>query len=220
MVTPILLVIAAYFWGGIPSAYIFGRHFRGIDIRDYGSGNVGASNIIEHVSFWDGFFLGIFDCVGKGTVVVVVSGLLDQSIAVQSAVGISAVVGHNWSPYIRFTGGRGVATLTGVMLGFFMWREMLLGVLTIGILGKLFMRDTAFMTLVTLVLLPVVELIFGRTEFVYMFMGSAILISLKRLLANWERPPDGYTIRSVIANRILWDRDVPRDASWTSRSPD
>jgi glycerol-3-phosphate acyltransferase PlsY len=214
------LILAAYLWGGIPSAYIAGRFLRGIDIRTYGSGNVGASNVIEHVGLINGFLLGVFDSVGKGTLVIIVAKLLDQSVLIQITVGLVAVFGHNWSPYIRFTGGRGIATLTGVMLGFLMWREMLFAAVMIGIIGKILMRDTALMAVVTLTLFPILELLLGQIEFTYMFVIATVIIIIKRILANWEIPDQGYPILTVIINRILWDRDVPRGVNWTSRGPD
>ena len=220
MLTTTFLIFVAYLWGGIPSAYMAGRFLKGIDIRTYGSGNVGASNVIEHIGLMKGFFLGIFDSVGKGTLVIIVAKLLDQSVPVQITVGLVAVVGHNWSPYIRFTGGRGIATLTGVMLGFLMWREMLFAAIMIGIVGKILMRDTALMAVVTLTLFPVLELLLGQIQFTYMFVAATVIIILKRLLANWEIPDQSYPILSVVVNRILWDRDVPRGVNWTSRKPD
>lgn len=220
MLTTTFLIFVAYLWGGIPSAYMAGRFLKGIDIRTYGSGNVGASNVIEHIGLMKGFFLGIFDSVGKGTLVIIVAKLLDQSVPVQITVGLVAVVGHNWSPYIRFTGGRGIATLTGVMLGFLMWREMLFAAVMIGIVGKMLMRDTALMAVVTLTLFPVLELLLGQIQFTYMFVAATVIIILKRLLANWEIPDQSYPILSVVVNRILWDRDVPRGVNWTSRKPD
>jgi glycerol-3-phosphate acyltransferase PlsY len=220
MLTTTFLIFVAYLWGGIPSAYMAGRFLKGIDIRTYGSGTVGASNVIEHIGLMKGFFLGIFDSVGKGTLVIIVAKLLDQSVPVQITVGLVAVVGHNWSPYIRFTGGRGIATLTGVMLGFLMWREMLFAAVMIGIVGKMLMRDTALMAVVTLMLFPVLELLLGQIQFTYMFVAATVIIILKRLLANWEIPDQSYPILSVVVNRILWDRDVPRGANWTSRKPD
>ena len=220
MLTTTFLIFVAYLWGAIPSAYMAGRFLKGIDIRTYGSGNVGASNVIEHIGLMKGFFLGIFDSVGKGTLVIIVAKLLDQSVPIQITVGLVTVAGHNWSPFIRFTGGRGIATLTGVMLGFLMWREMLFAAVMIGIIGKVLMRDTALMVLVTLILFPVLELLLGQIQFTYMFVVATVIIIAKRLLANWEIPDQGYPILSVVVNRILWDRDVPRGVGWTSRKPD
>ena len=83
---PILFVIGAYLWGGIPSAYLVARYKAGIDIRQYGSGNVGAANVFSHVGKWTGIIMGTFDCVGKGVLPVLAARYLyDQSLGVQAA---------------------------------------------------------------------------------------------------------------------------------------
>ena len=63
-------------------------------------------------------------------------------------------------------------------------------------------------------------LLLGQIQFTYMFVAATVIIILKRLLANWEIPDQSYPILSVVVNRILWDRDVPRGVNWTSRKPD
>lgn len=216
----LLLVLGAYLWGGIPSAYLLGRYLKGIDIREYGSGNVGASNLVEHVGRWPGWGLGLFDTVGKGTLVVVVARLTDQTLAVQAAAGLAAVAGHNWSPYIGLTGGRGIATVVGAMLGLQMWHQILVLVLFMGAVGKLLSRETALWTLIGLLPLPLVTYMLGQgNEMVGMHVGFALLVVAKRLTANWQRPADGYGLARVAGYRLLWDRDVPRGEAWTGRRP-
>ena len=143
----VLAIAAAYLWGAIPSSYIVVRRLKGIDIRDYGSGNVGASNVMTHLGMKAGFLLGTFDCVAKGTLPVVIVRLLDQGLALQVGVGLAAIAGHNWSPFIRFAGGRGVATAIGVVFGFFMWQEILILGAVLGIIGRLIFRDTGLLDL-------------------------------------------------------------------------
>ena len=215
------LILGAYLWGGVPSAYLVGRYVKGIDIRSYGSGNVGASNVMVHVGKWTGLLLGAFDTVGKGTLPVVLANLAGQSQGVQVTVGLAAIAGHNWSPYLRFTGGRGVAAVIGVMLGLLMWKEMLAGVVIVGIVGRILTRETAFWTFIAVITLPALAYVFGRpAEIVYMSGGIALLLVLKRLAANWEDPRrEDYSLPRVLAYRVLWDRDVPRSVKWTARNP-
>ena len=220
MLESVLIILVAYLWGGVPSGYIVGRYLKGIDLRAYGSGSLGASNLMEHVGRLTGFGVGVFDCVGKGTLTVVVTDLMGQTLAVQALAGLAAIAGHSWSPYLRFTGGRGVATAIGVLLGFFMWKEMLAGVFLIGLIGRAVMRDTAFWTLATLIVLPLLTYAFGEPmELVYMSSGISALLVLKRLTANWERPGQEYGLPRTLAYRVLWDRDVPRKLEWTTRRP-
>jgi len=150
-----LIIGGAYLVGSIPSAFLLVRSMKGIDIRSYGSGNAGATNVMVHAGWWTGVSLGTFDSLVKGTLPVVVARLFDQSLGVQAAAGLVAVVGHNWSPFLRFTGGRGVATALGVVLGFPLWWEYLILTVVIGLIGRLLYKDTGFWTLVALVALPV-----------------------------------------------------------------
>ena len=215
-----LFIVGGYLWGAVPTAYLVSRYSKGIDIRDYGTGNVGAANVMTNVGARTGFLLGAFDCVVKGTLPVLLAKLLDQSLSVQVAVGLAAIAGHNWSLYLRFTGGRGVATAIGVVLGMFMWPEFLLLAIVLGLVGAALFRDTAFWTFLSMLALPLLAFLFSRpTEVLYMAGFIGILLIMKRLTGNWEYPSEKYSFLRVMAHRALWDRDVPRKVQWTERHP-
>jgi glycerol-3-phosphate acyltransferase PlsY len=215
-----LVITGAYLWGAVPSSYLVGRYRKGIDIRRYGSGNVGATNLMAHVGKRTGFMVGVFDCLAKGTLPVVIARILDTGDAVQAAAGLAAIVGHSWSPYIRFTGGRGVATAIGVLFGSLMWPEMLILTVVLGGIGRLAFHDTGFWTFISLLALPLLAFIFDRPpETLTMALGIGVLLLAKRLTANWERPDSRYPVMRVLAFRALWDRDVPRKLQWTDRRP-
>ena len=221
MLTDAAFVAGAYLWGAVPSAYLVARYLKGIDIRDFGSGNVGATNVMVHVGKWTGFFQGVFDFAAKGVLPVALAGVLDRSLAIQAAIGLAAIAGHNWSPYIRFTGGRGVATAIGVVLGFAMWQEFLILTVVVGVIGRLLKRDTGFWTFVAMVSLPVLAYRFDRpAEMLTVSVGIGVLLMTKRLTANWEPLPAGSSALRVLAYRALWDRDVTKQESWTERRPE
>ena len=216
-----LIVAAAYLWGAIPTAYLIARLASGIDIRDYGSGNVGASNAVIHIGAVKGVAIGVFDMVGKGILPVLLARALDAPIAVQVAVGLAAVVGHNWSPFIRFTGGRGVGTAGGLVLAFALWYEALVCAVLMVILGRLLLKDTGLLTLIAMIALPLSAFAFNRdAEVVLMCVIIGVLLIAKRLTANWERPTDAQPLTQTLICRILWDRDVHKRAEWTERTPD
>ena len=220
MLDATLFIVGAYLWGAVPSAYLVGRYLKGIDIREYGSGNVGATNVMTHVGRWTGFLLGTFDCVAKGTLPVLMAKVLDQSVAVQAGTGLAAIAGHNWSPYIRFTGGRGVATAIGVVLGSLLIWEFLILTVVMGAIGRLLFRDMGIWTFVSMLGLPVLMYLFDRpAEIVYMGLAIGVLLILKRLTTNWEFPSGEVSLMRVMAYRVLWDRDVPKGAQWTKRLP-
>ena len=215
-----LIILASYLWGAIPSAYLVARFTKGIDIREYGSGNVGASNLSEQLGKWVGFALGAFDCLVKGALPVTIVRLLDQDLSIQVGVGLAVITGHCWSAFIGFTGGRGVATGIGVIIGFVMWKEFLTGAIILGGFHRLFSRDTGLWTLGSMLALPILTYVFGQPEeLIVMSVAIALVLITKRLTANWERPVGQYNLLQVLAFRLLWDRDVPHKTDWTRRQP-
>ena len=115
--TTALLLLAAYLIGAFPSSYVVGRLVRGIDLREHGSGNLGATNAYR-VLGWKAatpvFILDIF----KGWLPTAIFPRFDNSEAWEWALayGAAAIVGHVFSVYVRFKGGKGVATGAGVFL--------------------------------------------------------------------------------------------------------
>ncbi|HEX6644937.1 MAG TPA: glycerol-3-phosphate 1-O-acyltransferase PlsY [Gemmatimonadales bacterium] len=110
-------LLASYLLGAVPTSYLAGRLFRGIDLREHGSGNLGATNLYRTLGWKFAIPVGLFD-IAKGIIpVVAFAPRASPSQAVALACGIAAVVGHVWSVFVRFRGGKGVATAAGVMLG-------------------------------------------------------------------------------------------------------
>lgn len=114
---PALLVIASYLLGAIPTAYLAGRWTRGIDLREHGSGNLGATNTFRVLGACIAAPVMIAD-VAKGFLPAALFTHLDGTIAWWWALGYgaAAIVGHVFPVYMRFRGGKGVATAAGVFL--------------------------------------------------------------------------------------------------------
>jgi acyl phosphate:glycerol-3-phosphate acyltransferase len=108
-----LLILAAYLLGAVPTGYLVGRAFKGIDIRQVGSGNPGATNVFRTVGKTAGL-LTLFIDVLKGFAPVWVALQTKGGSAVPVACGLAAVAGHTWSVFLGFKGGKGVATSAGV----------------------------------------------------------------------------------------------------------
>lgn len=111
-----LAIIAAYLIGSIPFSHIFPLLLKGHDIRQQGTGNVGATNALI-VSGKLPALLALAGDIGKGILVIILArslGLPDRMIALS---GLAAVVGHDFSLFLGFRGGKGVATAGGVLLG-------------------------------------------------------------------------------------------------------
>ncbi len=112
-----LWLIASYFVGAIPTSYLAGRLFRGIDLREHGSKNLGATNVYRTLGWKYAIPVGLFD-IAKGAVpVLVFAPTVSDSQVFALVCGIAAILGHVFSVFVRFRGGKGVATAAGVMLG-------------------------------------------------------------------------------------------------------
>jgi glycerol-3-phosphate acyltransferase PlsY len=123
----IATIVGAYLLGSIPTGYLVGRA-RGIDLRRTGSGNIGATNALRILGKPAGIFVLLFDAL-KGWVGCTLIPLAawrwlvtqenDQPIPIWLVIlgGLAAVVGHNFTVWLRFKGGKGVATSAGVLLG-------------------------------------------------------------------------------------------------------
>ncbi|MFP4372994.1 MAG: glycerol-3-phosphate 1-O-acyltransferase PlsY [Spirochaetaceae bacterium] len=119
----LLALPIGYLLGSIPTSIIVGKLFFGKDIRAYGSGNAGASNAFRVFGGPAGLGVVAGD-IGKGAAAVLIGGLLPAPEAVGPAVvafaaGAAAVVGHIWTVFARFKGGKGVATAGGVLLALY-----------------------------------------------------------------------------------------------------
>lgn len=112
---PWLIVVLGYFLGSLPAAYIAGRIFSGVDIRQVGDENMGAANVFRQISPGVGVAVGIIDA-GKGALAVLIAQAASLPQVVVLGAGAAAVIGHNWPVFIGFRGGRGVSTTIGVLL--------------------------------------------------------------------------------------------------------
>lgn len=118
----IVAFILAYLIGSIPTAVIVGKTFYGIDVREYGSGNAGATNTFRVLGKKAGIPVLLIDVL-KGSIAVLLAKFFTGNILSEAglvnlelSLGIAAVLGHVFPVYVGFRGGKGIATLLGVML--------------------------------------------------------------------------------------------------------
>lgn len=125
-----VVILLSYLVGAIPSSLWVGKIAKGIDLRNYGSGNLGTTNTFRILGWQSGVVVGIIDLakgfisayfisqlgytVGSGAVTI---PYWELGAFLKIAAGISACVGHMYSPYARFDGGKGVLTAAGMLLG-------------------------------------------------------------------------------------------------------
>jgi glycerol-3-phosphate acyltransferase PlsY len=115
-VTAVLSVLASYLLGAVPASYVAGR-FRGIDLRQHGSKNLGATNVYRVLGWRYAIPVALFD-IAKGAIPVAVFGRWAGVSwdGFPAVLGVTAVMGHIFSPFIGFKGGKGVATAAGVFV--------------------------------------------------------------------------------------------------------
>ncbi|MFH0753643.1 MAG: glycerol-3-phosphate 1-O-acyltransferase PlsY [Candidatus Omnitrophota bacterium] len=111
------VVVLSYLIGSLPTAYIFGKLMKNIDIREHGSGNVGATNAFRVLGKGPGSAVLVIDII-KGIIpIVVVAGFLAAYPFGRIVAAVAVVCGHNWTCFLNFKGGKGIATSLGVLIG-------------------------------------------------------------------------------------------------------
>lgn len=214
-------IVLAYLWGALPTAYLVARLRYGVDIRRYGSGNVGASNYMRQIGPRTGLAVGLFDGLAKGALPIVIANAVGVSLWGQVGVALAAVIGHNWSPYIRFTGGRGVASAMGAYVGFGLWPELAVGIVVVGVIGWLLLRNLAMWMVIGMSLMVPLSLALGQPmEITAVLLGLILLVLAKRLTSNGEAPVEGVGRVRLVVNRLLYDRDVADRDDWVVRKPE
>ena len=152
------VILVSYLVGAIPSGYIAGRLLKGIDVRDYGSGATGATNVMRSLGRWPFVIVLVTDAL-KGYVPVIVTWFLFGSHDLQVASGLAAVLGHDFPVYIGFRGGRGVATSFGVYAA--MALPVTFGLVAVGVFIVLASRYMSLMSVITVPLGALILLAFA-----------------------------------------------------------
>ena len=149
----VLPILVGYLIGSIPFALLLARRLGGVDIRASGSGNVGAANVLRTAGVGGALAAVALD-VGKGSAAVIIArGITSDPVAV-AAAGVAAIVGHIYPAWIRFRGGKGVATSCGVFA--MLAPEATLVSLVLFVLTVWYSRYVSLGSLVASVALPLV----------------------------------------------------------------
>lgn len=187
-----LALAASYLLGAIPTSYLAARVFRGIDLRKVGSGNLGATNLYRTLGARFAIPVGVFDMAKGAIPVMVLAPLASSSRYFAMLCGIVAVAGHVFSVFVRFRGGKGVATASGVMLGLTPW-----AVLVSLVIWLLVVRVSGYVSLGSMIAalaLPVAAWLLhpGQRDLIWIQVLVALAIiwlhraNIQRLLAGTE----------------------------------
>lgn len=192
MIFQIIWVVLSYFIGSIPFSYIL-PHIKGVDVRKVGSGNVGGTNALRAAGPAMGFismFLDIF----KSFIVVLIARLLGFDLIIVLLSGTLAVVGHDYSVYMRFKGGKGVASTLGFV--FAMNPLIAIGFLGIWLAFTLGIKYVSLASMIGLGFASLLAFIMGQEYFgitlVFLFLLSVYRHheNIKRLIKKKENKMD------------------------------
>ncbi|MCK5581101.1 MAG: glycerol-3-phosphate 1-O-acyltransferase PlsY [Candidatus Omnitrophica bacterium] len=191
-------ILTSYLLGSFPTAYLFGKVYKGIDIREHGSGNVGATNVFRVLGKVPGITVLVIDIL-KGVIALTVVGDLFclQGVVARALLGVAVVVGHNWTVFLKFKGGKGVATSLGVLIGltikFSVLRPVLFICLSGWIISFVLSGYVSLASIFASILMPVVMVLTGqKLEIIIsgvVFCGFVVLRhrpNIKRLLGGNE----------------------------------
>jgi acyl phosphate:glycerol-3-phosphate acyltransferase len=220
----ILLAIGAYLLGSVPAAYLAIKWSRGTDIRKVGTGKVGASNVLNAGPKWLSIPVAVFD-IGKGVLVVFLARyVLHLEPIYQALVGVCAVLGHDWSIYLKFkSGGRGVFVTLGVIT-MLSWKLGLIALVGPYLLFAPF-KQVALGVFAVYVTFPFLAYFFtgtfGVEEKIAIAIGLAVLSAvglLVRIIGRRTELSKNVPMPKVILYRLLFDRDIADRKLWNSRA--
>lgn len=214
-ISVLLAILVAYAWGSLPPTYVVARWRKGIDLREYGSGNVGGMNLGVLLGKQWAVAIGALDWA-KGLLPALVARLVGWDWTSVVLVSLATVVGHNWSRYLGFKGGRGIAATIGLL---FAW-DLRLALLFLAIVAIGWITNYGPQScLIALTLLaPMAWLFAAPMEIVWGSVALLVISIIKRLEANrLPLPSDAREKRTVLLRRLWLDRDIESDREWQER---
>ncbi len=227
----ILLAIGAYLLGSVPAAYLAVKWSKGVDIREVGTGKVGAANVLNAGGpRWLAIPVAIFD-IGKGAVVVFIAQKMHLGPAYPVIAGLCAIIGHDWPVYLAFkSGGRGVFVSLGVIF-MLSWPIGLIALIFPYLLAPVkqvaFGVFCVFLTLPLLsnYLLPFLSNHFpgairveDKAAITLGFLALSAIALMKRTIARRTELSKDMPLDKVIFYRLLFDRDIADRKLWNSRA--
>ncbi|TDX52895.1 glycerol-3-phosphate 1-O-acyltransferase PlsY [Orenia marismortui] len=200
MLKEFLVILFSYLLGSIPFALIVVRLVKGVDIRKYGSGNIGATNAFRLLGLSMGILVALLD-IGKGFLAVSIARIFfpDQSLILLLA-GLAAIAGHNWPIFLKFNGGRGVATSVGVLIS--LSPKAVLITFLVWIIIVVTTQYVSLASITGAILIPILMLLFGQDKFVLIFTLLISIFVIYRHLPNIKRLLSGTENKVSLKNNL------------------
>lgn len=197
----VICVVIGYFFGCISTGELLGKLFYGIDLKKYGSGNIGTTNALRTLGPMAGILTLIGDML-KAIIPIILFRILFRNTGISSQLitlytGLGVVIGHNFPFYLKFKGGKGIAATAGMITAFGDWKITIICLLFF-IAAVIVTRYVSLGSLIVSVLLPIGIFVFYRTynDFWQMFVLTCIFMllafykhkeNIERLLHGTER---------------------------------
>lgn len=187
----ILCLLMGYLLGCFQTAFIIGKFKKNIDIRQYGSGNSGTTNAIR-VLGWKLGALTFAGDIAKAVVAVILAKILFDDFSAGFYAGFGAIIGHNWPVFLKFKGGKGIASTIGVLLAV----DFRIGLIMIAILAVtiLLTKYVSLGSILMVISIPVLMLVFYNDQWEFILLGLLLMTSalyrhkenIKRLMSRTE----------------------------------
>ncbi len=194
----ILTVIVAYLLGSIPTGFLVGKA-RGLDIRTVGSGNIGATNVFRYFGKAAGAMVLLADALKGWLAVAVAARLLANWFAgpaagldrqwFQIAAGLGAVVGHNYTCWLHFRGGKGIATSAGVLLALVPWSLLVIFVIWIVVFAL--SRFVSLASIAASLALPLAAWLTGESSTMIAITAGLTVLAIYKHRSNIKRLLNG-----------------------------
>ena len=199
----VVVVVASYLIGSIPSGWLAGKLMRGIDVRDYGSGATGSTNVLRSLGLWPALLVLVADIL-KAYVAVLATWYIFEPYEgentahnLQAVAGVAAIVGHDWPAYLGFRGGKGVAATYGAFAAMLFFPLSVPGLLAVAVAIVLVFRYMSLMSVITVLMGGAAFLglaLAGIVPYAFAIFGgiaSALVLfrhreNIRRLLAGTE----------------------------------
>jgi glycerol-3-phosphate acyltransferase PlsY len=218
-----LLIAGGYLLGSVPFGYLLVKWLHGIDIRQHGTGKIGASNVMRVASRWLSVLVTILD-IGKGALAVWITRLLGLDAAAQVTVGVVTIIGHNWPVLLGFKGGgRGVFTSLGVITAVSPWLGLIIFVMPYTLAP---IKQVALGVFFALTSLPVFSWFLNqplgiadadRLPVTLGFVALMLVGLLVRVITPRTQLSQSVPMVELIFIRLFFDRDIRDRKAWTER---
>lgn len=190
----ITIAVAAYLVGSVPTGFLVAKA-KGVDIRQLGSGNIGATNVFRFLGKPAGIFVLLVDALKGWVAVVIVARLLGLALAPNAqdlarewfaiCAGVAAIVGHNYTCWLHFKGGKGIATSAGVLTALVPWS--LLIILCVWILVFAASRYVSLASVAASATLPFAAWITGESLSLIVICTALTVMAIYKHKGNIQR---------------------------------